>query len=85
MSKSVTFIFSNKSNTKDLNFLAVWKNFCLILLFKKLQTLSIGLYSGEYGGKNNKVILFSSQYSLTAKVLCQEALSIKNASGIFLS
>ena len=78
-------IFVNKLKTKDLNFLAVRKNFCLILLFIKLQTLSIGLYSGEYGGRNSKVILLFSQYSVTASVLCQEALSIKKASGIFAS
>lgn len=75
----------NKLNTKSLNISAVLKNLCLILLFKKLHTLSIGLNSGEYGGKNSNVILFCSQYSWTASVLCQEALSIKNARGIFLS
>lgn len=64
---------------------AVLKNLCLILLFKKLHTLSIGLYSGEYGGKNSKVILLLLQYSLTASVLCQEALSIKNAIGMLSS
>jgi len=61
------------------------KNLCRILLFKKLHTLSIGLYSGEYGGKNNKIILLLSQNVSTALVLCQEALSIKNARCIFLS
>jgi hypothetical protein len=75
----------NKSNTNFLNISAVLKNLCLILLFKKLHTLSIGLNSGEYGGKNSSVILFCSQYSWTFSVLCQEALSIKNASGVFLS
>jgi hypothetical protein len=62
--------------------LDVRKNLCLIFPFKKLQTLSIGLNSGEYGGKNSKVILFLSQYSLTVNVLCQDALSIKIARGI---
>ncbi len=57
------FTFINKVNIKSLNILAVLKNLCLILLFKKLHTLSIGLNSGEYGGKNSNVILFCSQYS----------------------
>ena len=81
----MVFIFSNKSNTNDLNSKADWKNLCFTFPFKKLQTLSIGLNSGEYGGKNNNVILLFLQYSLTLFVLCQGALSIKNASGIFLS
>ena len=85
LSKSVIFIFSNRSNTKFLKSSAVLKNFCLILAFKKLHTLSIGLYSGEYGGKNSNMILFCSQYSITTTVLCHEALSIKIASGIFSS
>jgi len=43
----------------------------------------MGLYSGEYGGKNKRVILFTSQNFLTFSVLCQVALSIIKARGIW--
>ena len=70
-------MFWSKFVTKLINFLAVLKYMFFTFDFKYPQTRSMGLYSGAYGGKKSKVILFSSQYSFTFFVLCQEALSIK--------